>query len=77
MKHNTFDIKKKNNVKVKEFKQAPGQKHFHPKPAKKISNQSFVAGLLKGSHKSKRIPAKKVVARRLTKPAKKAGNIRR
>ena len=51
IKHNTFDIKKKNNVKVKEFKQPQGQKHFHPKTAKKVSNQNFISSLLKGSIK--------------------------
>jgi hypothetical protein len=46
IKCNTFGIKKKENVQVKKFKQAEGQKFFHPKAAKKVDNSSIVAGLL-------------------------------
>lgn len=46
IKNNTFAIKKKANVQVKQFKQPEGQKFFHPKAAKKVDNSSIVAGLL-------------------------------
>jgi hypothetical protein len=46
IKSNTFGINKKQNVQVKQFKQAEGQKFLHPKAAKKVDNSSIVAGLL-------------------------------
>lgn len=49
LKSNTFDIKKKNNVNIKEFKQpANGTKFFHPKAANKVDNSNIISGLLKG-----------------------------
>lgn len=48
IKNSTFDIKKKQNVHIKQFKQPQGQKFFHPKAAKKVDNSSLVAGLLQG-----------------------------
>jgi len=49
LKNNTFDIKKKANVNIKEFKQpASGAKFFHPKAAKKVDNSNIISGLLKG-----------------------------
>lgn len=49
LKNNTFDIRKKANVSVKEFKQpANGAKFFHPKAAHKVDNSNIISGLLKG-----------------------------
>lgn len=48
IKNSTFDIKKKQNVNIKQFKQPEGKKMFHPKAAKKVSNSSLVASLLGG-----------------------------
>lgn len=80
LRANTFDIKKQNNLKVKEFKQAQGQKHFHPKAAKKVDNSNIIAGLLgvgkkgaKAAPKSARSASKP--ARSASKPVKKASGI--
>jgi len=51
LRANTFDIKKKNNVKVKEFKQPQGKQLFHPKAAKKVENSALIQGLLGGLKK--------------------------
>lgn len=46
IKFNTYSIKKKENVHVKQFKQSEGKKLFHPKAAKIVNNSSIVSGLL-------------------------------
>lgn len=43
----TYEIKKANNVKVKEFKQAANKKFFVPKPKNKVNNSGLVGNLLK------------------------------
>jgi hypothetical protein len=69
LRANTFDIKKKNNVKVKEFKQAAGQNLKVPKVHKKVDNSSLVLGLL-GGLKKKTVKVVSVRPRAATKPAK-------
>jgi hypothetical protein len=66
IKNSTFDIKKKQNVNIKQFKQPEGQKFFHPKAAKKVSNSSIVANLLNGiggKSQRKAVKAKEVKAK--------------
>ena len=49
LRNNTFDIQKKSNVNIKEYKQTDkSNKFFYPKATKKIDNSSLISGLLKG-----------------------------
>lgn len=51
LRANTFDIKKQNNIKVKEFKQVANQREAPRKATKKVDNSSLIQGLLGGLKK--------------------------
>jgi hypothetical protein len=74
LRANTFDIKKKNNVKVKEFKQPQGKQLFHPKAPKKVDNSALVQGLL-GGLKKKTPKSSSIRAKSCSKQVKKGTGI--